>query len=94
MLEIIIATLLGILIGVFTGLTPGVHINLVATLVLSSSAVFLGYISPLVLAVFIVSMSVVHTFMNAIPAIYLGAPEDEANALNVLPGHKDRKSVV
>jgi putative membrane protein len=88
MLEIIIATLLGILIGVFTGLTPGVHINLVATLVLSSSAVFLGYISPLVLAVFIVSMSVVHTFMNAIPAIYLGAPEDEANALNVLPGHK------
>ena len=83
-----VATLLGMIFGVFTGLTPGIHLNLIATLVLSSSVYLLGFVEVIVLAVFIVSMSVVHTFMNAIPAIYLGAPEDEGNALNVLPGHK------
>jgi|TARA_Y100000310_G_scaffold77294_1_gene73892 putative membrane protein len=87
-LEIMVATLLGMIFGVFTGLTPGIHLNLIATLVLSSSVYLLGFVEVIVLAVFIVSMSVVHTFMNAIPAIYLGAPEDEGNALNVLPGHK------
>ncbi len=32
-------------------------------------------------------MSIIHTFMDAIPSIFLGAP-DEAQALSVLPGHK------
>jgi putative membrane protein len=86
-LEILIALCLGILFGVFTGLTPGIHINLVSLLLLSMSSFFLGFTSPLVLAVFIIAMGVTHTFLDAVPSIFLGAP-DEAQALNVLPGHR------
>ena len=39
------------------------------------------------MAVFIISMSVTHTFLDSIPSIYLGAP-DADQALGVLPGHK------
>jgi putative membrane protein len=85
--EIIIALMLGIFFGIFTGLTPGIHINLVSLLLLSVSPFFLSFTTPLVLAVFIVAMGVTHTFLDAVPSIFLGAP-DEAQALNVLPGHK------
>ena len=87
-LEIIIAILLGILAGILTGLIPGVHINLVALLLLASSPFLLIYTSPLIMAIFIISMSITHTLFNAIPAIYLGAPESADNILSVLPGHR------
>ena len=87
-LEIIIAILLGILAGILTGLIPGVHINLVALLLLASSPFLLIYTSPLIMAIFIMSMSITHTLFNAIPAIYLGAPESADNILSVLPGHR------
>jgi len=85
--EILIAIFLGIFAGIFTGLCPGIHINLVGILVLSSSAFLLKYFSPLSLALFIVAMSVTHTFLDAIPSIFLGAP-DSGLELSVLPGHK------
>ena len=87
-IEIIVVILLGILAGIFTGLIPGIHINLVALLLLASSPFLLAYTSPLILAIFIIAMSVTHTLFNAIPAIYLGAPESADNILSVLPGHK------
>tara|TARA_Y100000310_G_scaffold344495_1_gene457558 strand:- start:2251 stop:3447 length:1197 start_codon:yes stop_codon:yes gene_type:complete len=87
-LEITIAILLGILAGTFTGLIPGIHINLVSLLILSSSPFLLLYTTPIILAIFIVSMAITHTLFNAIPAIYLGAPESGDNALSVLPGHR------
>ena len=37
--------------------------------------------------IFIISMSVTHTFLDFIPGVFLGAPESET-ALSVLPGHK------
>ena len=87
-IEVIIASLLGIVFGIFTGLIPGVHVNLIVTLLFGASAYFLNLVNIVALSSFIVSMSLVHTFLNAIPAIYLGAPEDEGDALNVLPGHR------
>src|SRR3989344_4859936 len=86
-LEFLIAALLGILAGIFTGLTPGIHINLVSLLVVSSSAYLLGIFSLPSLGVFIISMAIAHTFLDILPAIFLGAP-NEATALGVLPGHK------
>ncbi len=83
---IILAFLLGILAGTFTGLTPGVHINLVSVLLLSFSALISNF-SPLVIVVFIVSMSITHTFLDFIPSIFLGAP-DEDTVLSILPGHE------
>lgn len=85
--SIIFALTLGILVGIFTGLAPGIHINLVALLLFVNSAWFLKFTTPLVLAVFIVAMSITHTFFDFLPSIFLGAPE-ESTALSVLPGHK------
>ncbi|MBS3150347.1 tripartite tricarboxylate transporter permease [Candidatus Woesearchaeota archaeon] len=85
--EILIVTFLGVLAGIFTGLIPGVHINMVSILILSSSPFLLNYFSPLSLALFIVSMSITHTFLDSIPSIFLGAP-DSGLELSVLPGHR------
>lgn len=85
--EILLVILLGVLAGTFTGLTPGVHINLVALLLFSFSPILLLYTNVLVLGCFIVSMAVTHTFLDFLPSIFLGAPEADT-ALGVLPGHK------
>ncbi len=85
--EILIALAIGVTAGIFTGLCPGVHINLVAVLMLSISPFLLMHTNVLCLAVFIVAMSVTHTFLDSIPSIFLGAPE-ESTALGVLPGHR------
>lgn len=87
MLAIILATLLGIFAGTITGLIPGLHINLVALLLFVSSSFFLKVTSSLVLACFIVSMSITHCFLDFVPSIFLGVPK-ENTALSVLPGHK------
>lgn len=87
MLEILAALALGVFAGIITGLTPGIHINLISALVVTYAGVFSGIFHPLSLAVFVISMSVVHTFLDAIPSIFLGAPES-ATALGVLPGHR------
>ncbi|MBU2639842.1 MAG: tripartite tricarboxylate transporter permease, partial [Nanoarchaeota archaeon] len=87
-IEIIVVTILGILAGIISGLTPGIHINLISILLFTASPFLFLYTSPLILVIFIVAMSVTHTFFNAIPAIYLGAPESAENILSVLPGHR------
>lgn len=86
-LEIILALLLGLLTGIITGITPGLHVNLVSILVLSASPFLLQFTNPVVLGVYLISLAITHTFLDALPSIYLGAP-DEAQALNVLPGHR------
>jgi putative membrane protein len=87
LLEIILATFVGISLGIFTGLSPGIHVNLVSVLMLSISGVVLDLISPLAVAVIIVAMAVTHTFLDTIPSIFLGAPE-ESTAMSILPGHR------
>jgi len=88
LLYLLIALIVGVAIGSVTGLTPGIHINLVAFFLLSlvTAGYFTG-ISPIILAVFIVSLSISHTFVDFIPSIFLGAP-DEDSVLSVLPGHE------
>jgi len=85
-IELIIALLLGCIIGTFTGLAPGIHINLVATMLLSSISYFSG-VPVLALVVFITAMSITHTFIDFIPSVFLGAPNEDS-FLAVLPGHK------
>ena len=86
-LEIIIAIFLGCLIGVLTGITPGLHINLVALILFSVSPLLLGYTNVVAVASFIIAMSITHTFTDFISATYLGAPSDDT-ALAVLPAHR------
>ncbi|MAE49819.1 hypothetical protein CMI48_03260 [Candidatus Pacearchaeota archaeon] len=88
MISIIIALAIiaGILAGTLTGLFPGIHINLVAAILLASIATSTTF-PPLALALFIVSLATTHTFLDFIPSIYLGAPEEDS-FLAVLPGHQ------
>src|SRR3989344_1270370 len=87
MFQEILALLLGLLAGTITGLFPGIHVNLVAVFLLSLTPKLLNYTSPLSLAIFIVVISITHSFLDFIPSIFLGAP-DEESFLSILPGHE------
>jgi len=86
-IELIIALIIGILAGTITGLIPGIHINLIAIILLGFSASLLNIIPPLTLIIFITAMAITHTFVDFIPSIFLGAP-DEDSILSILPGHR------
>ncbi|MEM4263306.1 MAG: tripartite tricarboxylate transporter permease [Candidatus Woesearchaeota archaeon] len=86
-IELFLAIVLGVCLGIFTGLTPGIHINLVSVIIVSISSLLLNYVSAIFLATLIVSMGITHTFLDAIPSIFLGAPDTDT-VMAVLPGHK------
>ncbi len=81
LLGLLFFTLAGCLLGIFTGLVPGIHVNLVSILLIGI------VLNPYLAAVMIIAMAVTHTFFNFFPSILLGAP-DPSTALSVLPGHK------
>lgn len=86
-LTLIAALLLGVAFGTFTGITPGIHINLIAVILISFVAFLLTITEPIILVIFIVSMAITHTFVDFIPSVFLGAP-DEDSFLSILPGHQ------
>lgn len=61
LLEMALFLILGLLAGTLTGLTPGIHINLISGLLLTLS--FVG-LNPVYLVTFVVSMSITHTFFG------------------------------
>jgi len=86
--EILSFTLLGIIVGTFTGLIPGIHVNNICATLLGFTSIFIAYNIPVhAIASFIISMAITHTILDFIPSIFLGAPEG-ATALSVLPGHQ------
>ncbi|OYT27881.1 MAG: hypothetical protein B6U97_00280 [Candidatus Altiarchaeales archaeon ex4484_96] len=85
MINYLFYALIGCLLGTVTGLTPGLHVNTIALIGLSLYP-RLG-LTPIEFAIAMVGMSVTHTFLDFIPSIYLGVPEEET-ALSVLPTHQ------
>ena len=86
-IELIIAVILGIGVGIFSGLCPGIHVNLVSISVVNFSLILTRALSPMQLVVFLISLGITHSFLDFIPSVLLGAPE-EATALIVMPCHK------
>ena len=78
----------GYLLGIISGLLPGIHNNNFA-LALVAFAPFLAEkgLSPFYIAVIIISNSIAQTFHDIIPSVFLGAPDGDT-ALAVLPGHR------
>lgn len=82
------SVLAGIVVGSVAGLLPGVHVN-------NTSAILLGLtpgleaagIPALYVAIMIVASTISQSFLDIVPSIFLGAP-DEATAMAVLPGHR------
>ena len=83
MLDLVLSLLIGIIFGIVAGLMPGLHPNNTIPMILGMSFLF----GPLSTAIILVTSGVSNSFINFIPSILLGAPED-STALGVLPGHK------
>lgn len=95
LLFVLIMSLAGSALGTFTGLVPGIHVNTLAAVMLASypavSSVTEGFAPPeyvpVMVSACIVSASVVHSFVDFIPSVFIGAP-DADEALTMLPGHR------
>lgn len=85
-IDFIFICVLGVLCGTVTGLIPGIHVNTVGAFVFSGSTTVLAFLSPEILGVFLISMSISHALLEFIPSMFLGVPE-EGTVLSVLPGH-------
>ena len=85
----------GASVGMFSGLVPGIHVNTLASLILISYPIIGSFISmftdasyiPVMLSACIVSASVVHSFVNYVPSVFTGVP-DQDTVMSVLPGHR------
>lgn len=84
---LVLSIFIGFLLGIISGLTPGIHVNNFALLLVAISPLFneIGF-APFYIAIIILSNSITQTFVDIIPSIFLGAPEADT-ALAVLPGH-------
>ncbi|HII79775.1 MAG TPA: hypothetical protein HA261_05135 [Methanosarcina sp.] len=78
----------GYLLGIISGLLPGIHTNNFA-LALVAFSPFLAEkgVAPLYIALIILSNAISQTFHDIIPSVFLGAPDGDM-ALAVLPGHR------
>ena len=87
-LLLLFSVLGGYLLGIISGLLPGIHNNNFA-LALVALAPFLAEkgLAPFYIAVIILSNALSQTFHDIIPSIFLGAPDGDT-ALMVLPGHR------
>lgn len=73
---------IGCLVGVFTGLLPGIHPNTLIPITI----LLYGYISPQNYLYFLLGLVITHYFVSYIPSAFIGVPEDET-AVSVLPLH-------
>lgn len=85
---LLLSVFVGYLLGIISGLIPGIHTNNFALILVALSPALVEYgVSPFYSAVIILSNAITHTFHDVIPAVYLGAPDADM-ALAVLPGHR------
>lgn len=84
----LLSILAGCLMGVVSGLIPGLHSNNFALLLVTISPLLIENGIP---AIYIICMilanCITHTFHDIIPSIYLGVPNSDM-VLAVLPGHQ------
>ena len=74
---------LGILAGTITGLTPALHVNTLASIIGSMDSIMEGFLY----VVFLYTMGLTHTFLDAFPSTFFGIPEEDT-ALSILPAHR------
>ncbi len=81
------AVFAGVGIGTITGLVPGLHVNNAAILLYSLMGLSGMASGNVFIITLIISAAITHTFVDFIPSIFVGAPE-ESTSLSVLPGHR------
>ena len=84
---IILCASVGLILGAISGLTPGLHVNNFAAMLLAASPILISYgLSPYHVSTIILAAAISQTFFDAIPAVFVGAPDSDT-ILTVLPGH-------
>lgn len=91
----VIAGVVGAVIGTFTGLVPGIHVNTAAVMLLGAYPFMENTISgyadpawvPALISCCIMSASAVHSFVDFVPSVFIGVPDPD-DTLSVLPGHR------
>lgn len=92
---VMVMSVAGAALGTFTGLVPGIHVNTLAAMMLilypslesMLSVSFPAHHVPILVASCIVSAAVVHSFVDFVPSVFLGAPDPD-EVMNMLPGHR------
>ena len=93
-------SLAGSALGICSGMVPGLHVNTLSLMLVSAfpllepAVVSLcaqfsveALLAPLLLCCTIVSAAVTHSFLDFLPSLFLGVPE-EGTVISVLPGHR------
>ncbi|MCL2460577.1 MAG: tripartite tricarboxylate transporter permease [Euryarchaeota archaeon] len=78
--------LTGIGLGWFSGVTPGIHANTIAALLVSVYGTLLVHCGPEFVAAALIATLITHSFLDIIPAAFIGIP-DADTAYAVLPAH-------
>ncbi len=86
-ISVIIPLFIGIILGMISGLIPGIHSNTAAGLILSAGTGIFAVYGETGLAVCMVAVLIVHTFLDIVPGTFFGVP-DADTALSVLPAHR------
>ncbi|MDI9616773.1 MAG: tripartite tricarboxylate transporter permease [Methanothrix sp.] len=87
-LYVVLCASFGFLLGVISGLIPGLHVNTFAAMLLGASPAMMKLgLSPYHVAVIILAASISQTFLDSIPTVFVGAPDSDT-VLAVLPGHR------
>ena len=94
-LFILYMSLLGAAIGTFTGLVPGIHVNTLAAMMLAGYPFLSDLLSPFIpselmpvcISSCIMSASIVHSFVDYVPSVFIGAPDPD-DVISTLPGHR------
>ncbi len=99
-LAVILFAFLGSILGIVTGLTPGLHVNTVAVILVGAQGVLLAFTTLLLgwadigqleagvlLASTVVGLISTHIFVDFIPSTFLAAPDPDT-ALSSLPAHR------
>jgi len=82
MIEIVV----GVAIGVFSGITPGIHSNTLSAILVAYSVYLLNFFGPTDIPIIIFVAAITHTFIDIVPSVFIGVP-DEDTAIAVLPTH-------
>ncbi|MDR3206276.1 MAG: tripartite tricarboxylate transporter permease [Candidatus Methanoplasma sp.] len=92
---ILLMCIIGSAAGCFTGLFPGIHVNTLSSVMLILYPSISGFVSliadplhaPILVSSLLMSAAVVHSFLDFVPSVFLGAPDPD-EAMSVLPGHR------
>jgi len=90
-----VLSVIGSMIGTVSGLIPGIHVNTLSAMMLASYRTLEEILSPMVpegtagigIASCIISASIVHSFVDYVPSVYIGVPDPE-DVMSMLPGHR------